>query len=222
MCGRYTLRHPQRLDPSVFGVGAWPVLTPRHNIAPGQEVLIVRAVGGTRAATMARWGLVPSWAKDPAIGDRLANARGETLGEKPSFRSAWKSRRALMPADGFYEWQKVSGSKTKQPWFISMTTGEPFALGALWESWRSPEGSPLTSCCVITTEPNALMATIHERMPVIVPQASWDRWLGEAVAAPPADLLGAYAADAMIAWHVSTLVNAPGREDPRLVEPLVA
>lgn len=223
MCGRYTLRHPQRLDPAVFGVDAWPVLVPRHNIAPGTEVLLVRDVEGTRAATLAQWGLIPSWAKDPSIGDRLANARGETLAEKPSFRSAWKARRALMPADGFFEWQKVEGASTKQPWYLTMADGAPFALGALWESWRSSEGATVISCCVITTVPNALMQPIHERMPVIVPRQAWARWLGggDATGAPPpSELLAPYVADGMTAWKVSTLVNAPGREDARVVEPL--
>ena len=223
MCGRYTLRHPQRLDPAVFGVDSWPALVPRHNIAPGTAVLLVRSVDGTRAATMAQWGLIPSWAKDPSIGDRLANARGETLAEKPSFRASWKTRRALMPADGFFEWQKLAGAKPKQPWYITMADEAPFALGALWESWRSTEGATVLSCCVITTEPNALMQPIHERMPVIVPREGWARWLGGAGVqerAPPRELLAPYPAEGMTAWKVSPLVNAPGREDARVVEPL--
>ena len=114
MCGRYTIRHPQRLDPALFGVDVIPMDAPRYNIAPGQEVLVVRSVRGTRAARMATWGLIPGWARDPAIGYKLANARGETLAEKPSFRVAWHARRALLPADGYYEWQAIAGAKQKQ------------------------------------------------------------------------------------------------------------
>ena len=222
MCGRYTVRHPQRLDLSLLGIDDLPPMTPRFNIAPGQNVLVVREVAGERTAGWARWGLIPSWAKDPAIGDRLANARGETLAEKPSFRSAWKARRTLMPADGLYEWQKVPGTTRKQPWFISLVDDEPFALGALWESWRAPDGTNVTSCCVITTEPNHVMRPIHERMPVIVPAASWSAWLdGDATAAPPTELLRPFASGPMRAWPVSTMVNAPSRDDPRMVEPLL-
>ncbi|MBI3792603.1 MAG: SOS response-associated peptidase [Gemmatimonadetes bacterium] len=221
MCGRYTIRHPQRLDPALFGAEGVGVPVARYNIAPGQAVPLVRSVGGSRALTMAQWGLIPSWAKDPAIGGKLANARGETLAEKPSFRSAWKARRGLMPADGFYEWQKVPGARSKQPWFIAMADDAPFALGALWETWREPDGAHRVTCCVITTEPNDVMRPIHERMPVIVPRDGWARWLGEAGGvSPPDDLLAPYDASPMRAWPVSTMVNAPTRDDPRMVEPL--
>ena len=174
---------------------------------------------------MARWGLIPSWAKDPAIGNKLANARGETLAEKPSFRSAWATRRGLLPADGFYEWQKIAGAKAKQPWFITLVDDAPFAIGAIWETWRAPEGDPLLTCSVITVASNVLRAPIHARMPVIVPRASWARWLGDGdsrAGVPPSPLVASYPADEMTAWRVSTLVNAPSRDEAQCVVPLGA
>lgn len=224
MCGRYTLRHPLRLDPALFGVASFPPMPPRYNIAPGQEVLVVRAVDGTRAAGAARWGLVPSWATDPAIGHKLANARGETVAEKPSFRSAWKMRRALLPADGYYEWQILPGVKAKQPWFITLAGDTPFAMGALWESWRAPDGTTVVTTTVITTEANAATSHIHHRMPVIVPQREWARWLGaeHGTAALSAELLRPWEGDSMRTVRVSPWVNAPAHDDPRCVEPLDA
>ena len=222
MCGRYTIRHPQRLDPALFGVDALPLHAPRYNIAPGQEVLVVRVVAGSRAAGFARWGLIPSWAKDAAIGDKLANARGETLAEKPSFRSAWKARRALLPADGYYEWQVIAGSKKKQPRLITLEGDEPFALGGLWETWRTPEGTQLVTTTVITTDANAATSHIHHRMPVIVPQSAWGAWLeGEGAAhTPPSALVVPYAISAMRTVPVSTWVNVPSHDDPKCAEPL--
>ena len=223
MCGRYTIRFPERFDAGLFGVADWPDLAPRFNIAPGTDVPLVRIGSAGREGTMARWGLVPSWAKDASIGDRLANARGETLAEKPSFRGAWKARRGLLPADGFYEWQKVAGVKGKQPWFIHLPGDEPFALGAIWETWRTPDGDSLLSCAAITTSPNDLMRPIHDRMPVLVPRASWSAWLGEGAgtgALAPVDLVGPYPAGEMRARRVSTYVNAVSRDDARCVEPL--
>ena len=228
MCGRYTIRFPARMDAELFGVREWPLLPARFNIGPSSMVPLVRQDDGERDVVMARWGLIPAWAKDPAIGNKLANARGETLLEKPSFRSAWKARRGLLPADGFYEWQKVPGTATKQPWLLTLAGDAPFALGALWETWRAPDGESLVTCAVITTASNELMAPIHERMPVIVPRAEWSEWLGErvgervgaAAGAPPAALVASYPANEMRAVRVSTYVNAVSRDDARCVEPL--
>lgn len=226
MCGRYTIRFPARFDAALFGVREWPALSPRFNIAPGTAVPLIRLDAGRRELTSARWGLIPSWARDATIGSKLTNARAETLAEKPSFRTAWKLRRALLPADGFYEWQNVAGSPTKRPWFIAMADDAPFALGALWEDWRSPDGAALVSCTVITTESNALMRQIHHRMPVIVPRASWGEWLGDSPgasqgAAPPTELLASYPEREMRAVRVSTYVNAVMRDDARCVLPVV-
>ena len=224
MCGRYTLRRPHRIDPKLLGLDELPPLDPRFNIAPGENILLVRSRGGGREATLARWGLIPAWAKDPSIGNRMVNARAESLAEKASYRNAWKSRRGLVVADGFYEWRAIPGSKRRQPYFISMQGDEPFAFGALWEAWKPGDGSGdwTISCSLITTQPNPLMAEIHDRMPVIVPPESYARWLGESGGdAPPDDLLQPYPADAMRAHRVSTHVNAPANDDERCIAPLV-
>ncbi len=220
MCGRYTIRHPQRLDPALFGVDVIPMDAPRYNIAPGQEVLVIRSVRGARAARLATWGLVPSWATDPAIGHKLANARGETLADKPSFRDAWRARRALLPADGYFEWQVIAGAKQKQPWLITLEDDEPFALGGLWESWRSPEGVTRLTTTVITTDANDATAHIHDRMPVIVPRASWGAWLRDEGDVPPAALITPYVATPMRTVRVSTWVNVTAHDDVKCVEPL--
>ncbi len=218
MCGRFTLTDPTRVDAEAFGVALLPAIGPRWNVAPSQPVLLVRRTGMGRDAIMARWGLIPSWAKDPAIGNRLANARGETLAEKPSFRSAWRRRRGLVVADGFYEWQAIPGARAKQPWYITMADGAPFTFGALWETWTPPDGEPVVSCTLVTTAPNALMAPIHDRMPVIVAPDDRGRWLGDADGDdPPADLVRPYAAAAMQARRVSTWVNTPAHDDPACV-----
>lgn len=224
MCGRYTLRRPQRIDPKLLGVDELPALDPRFNIAPGEDILLVRARDGAREASMVRWGLVPSWAKDPSIGNRMANARAESLAEKPSFRNAWKSRRGLVLADGFYEWRATPGAKRKQPYFISMRDDAPFAFGALWEAWKPREGDGdwMITCSLITTEPNPLMAEIHDRMPVIVAPQHYARWLGEdgGKGSPPAELLRPYDALFMRAHPVSTRVNAPTNDDESCIAPL--
>lgn len=225
MCGRYSLRRPHRIDPKLLGLEELPPLDPRFNIAPGENILLVRSRGGEREATLARWGLVPAWAKDPSIGSRLANARAESLAEKPSFRNAWKSRRGLVLADGFYEWRALPGSKRRQPYFVSMTDDEPFAFGAIWEAWKPRDGSSdwTISCSLITTQPNPLLADLHDRMPVIVAPENHARWLGESGAGtPPEDLLQPYPEGSMRAHPVSTHVNAPANDDERCIAPLVA
>lgn len=225
MCGRFTLTDPTRLDAQAIGAAlltsALPQLTPRFNIAPSQPVLLVRQRedGAGREVVLARWGLIPSWAKDPAIGNRLANARGETLAEKPSFRTAWKRRRGLVLADGFYEWQVVPGQAAKQPWWIHRKDGAPFAFGALWETWHPHGGGDaVVSCTLITTEPNALMAPIHDRMPVILAWAEGERWLSSP--SPPSDLLKPCAPDLWEGVRVSTRVNRPQHDTPDCVTPV--
>ncbi len=221
MCGRFTLTDPTQLDAEALGVALLPPLSARWNVAPPQPVLLVRrARDGGREALLARWGLIPSWAKDPAIGNKLANARAETLAEKPSFRTAWARRRGLVVADGFFEWQVVPGARSKQPWWITMRDRRPFTFGALWETWTAPDGETVVSCTLVTTAPNALMAPIHDRMPVIVAPQDRARWLGEGADAPPADLAMPYPADAMRAERVSTWVNTPAHDDADCVKPL--
>ncbi|MCU0623138.1 MAG: SOS response-associated peptidase [Gemmatimonadaceae bacterium] len=217
MCGRFTLTDPTRLDAEAIGAALVVPLTPRFNIAPTQAVPLVRQrEGGGRELVLARWGLIPSWAKDAAIGNKLANARGETLAEKPSFRTAWKRRRGLVLADGFYEWQPLPGEKVKQPWWIHRRDGAPFAFGALWETWHPPEGGdPVVSCTLVTTTPNALMAPIHDRMPVILSWSEAGQWLERP--APPTDLVRPCDPDPWEAVRVSTRVNRPTYDAPDCV-----
>ena len=166
-----------------------------------------------------RWGLIPSWARDPAIGNRLINARAETVGEKPAFRAALRRRRCLIAADGFYEWQRAGARK--QPYFIRLRDDRPFAFAGLWESWEGADHSALETCTILTTDANEVMRPIHDRMPVILAPDDYARWLDPAIEspAPLAGLLRPYAADDLTASAVSPHVNSPAHEDPRCIEP---
>jgi putative SOS response-associated peptidase YedK len=220
MCGRYTLT----LDPAelqdLFDL-AEPVpagLAPRYNIAPSQPVPVV-ASGSQRKLELFRWGLIPSWAKDPQIGNQLINARAETVAEKPSFRAALKKRRCLILADGFYEWKREGQRKT--PMYFQIERGHPFAFAGLWESWTGPDSLPVRSCTIITTSANALVAPIHNRMPVILPPAACGDWLAEGEL-PPAQiqaLLQPYSAPMQV-FAVSALVNSPAHDSPECVRPI--
>jgi putative SOS response-associated peptidase YedK len=221
MCGRFTLT----IDPAdmqdTFPKFTFPSeVIPRYNIAPTQPVLVLPNDGRNKANFFV-WGLIPSWAKDPTIGSRLINARAETLSEKPSFRSAYKYHRCLIFADGFFEWQTRPGSKAKLPYFIRLKSGKPFTFAGLWEHWQSPDGSEVMSATIITTTPNALMAPIHSRMPVILPGHSYNLWLDPS-ARSPADLnrlLVPYPAEEMEAFPVSTLINSPANDNPDVLIP---
>jgi putative SOS response-associated peptidase YedK len=211
-------------------VATLPPSVPRYNIAPTQPIAAIRlAEDGQRELTFFHWGLIPSWAKDVKIGSRMINARSETVTEKPSFRAAFKRRRCLIPADGFYEWQKQTNGK--QPMFIRPAEGEeqpglslpkrPFALAGLWEVWRDPDGSALQSCTILTTTPNELMAPIHNRMPVIIEPEDYDLWLNpEPDPEQGLHLLRPYPAEKMTAYPVSTVVNNPRNETPDCIQPI--
>lgn len=225
MCGRFTLWLQ-------FGdlVKAFPdfdfpepeTFTPRYNIAPTQPVAVVPN-DSARRVRLFRWGLVPFWAKDPKIGSRMINARSETAAEKPAFRAAYRRRRCLILADGFYEWRAESGSKSKIPMYVRMASGEPFAFAGLWEIWR-PDDTPLLSCTILTTEPNELIAPIHNRMPVILPPNAYDRWLDpeEQRSGSLDDLLKPYPAGLMTAYPVSRFVNSTTNDAPACIEPVAA
>ena len=197
-------------------------LAPRFNIAPTQPVAIVRLAPGTATPTRelvaVRWGLIPSWADDPAIGNRMINARAETVADKPSYRAAFRRRRCLVPADGFYEWQRVEGKK--QPHFIHLDDDRPFAFAGLWESWEGPDHSHIESCTIITAEPNELMRPIHNRMPVILKEEDYQAWLdtNQSDRETVLPLLAPYPADQMAAHPVSTYVNSPMREGPECIQ----
>jgi putative SOS response-associated peptidase YedK len=222
MCGRYVVTTPGEVLAEIFELDEKPHLVPRFNVAPTQEVPVVRRrADGKRELRSLVWGLVPFWAKERAIGNKLINARAESLAEKPSFRDSFRKRRCLIVADGFYEWQKTDGRK--QPWLLRLRGGCPFAFAGLWSIWRAPETRErLETCAIVTTAPNALAAPIHDRMPAILPPASYDLWLDPEADDPRelAPLLAPYPADAMEAFPVSTWVNSPAHDDRRCVEPL--
>jgi putative SOS response-associated peptidase YedK len=231
MCGRYAFFTPIEAVVRLFGVSELHArdLAPRYNIAPSQEVPIVRSSAflgedaghaPVRELALARWGLVPFWAKDPKIGNRMINARGETVAQKPAFRAAFRKRRCLVPADGFFEWQMTDTGK--QPWYIHAADGAPLALAGLWELWDPPGGdAPLASCAIITTRANEFMRPLHDRMPVVLDTDGREAWLDQAT--PPdrlEELLAPAAESALEAWPVSRRVNSPFNEDPSLVEPV--
>jgi putative SOS response-associated peptidase YedK len=219
MCGRLTRRSPPRVVAEAFDLPEVPELFPRFNVAPGEPVAVVRqpAASKGRELVFLRWGLVPAWADDPAIGDRLANARSETAATKPSFRRAFRSRRCLVVADGFYEWQRTNGRK--QPYFIGLRGDRPFGLAGLWERWGKG-GEPVESCTILTTEANELMRPIHERMPVIIPPDQYGLWLDPRCqdSEKLAKLLRPYPPTHMLAYRVSALVNNPRNDVPQCVE----
>jgi putative SOS response-associated peptidase YedK len=226
-----------------FGVFELPPFAARFNIAPTQPVPVVRMRPAGRELVWLRWGLVPSWAKDPAIGNRLINARAETAAEKPAFRAALRRRRCLVAADGFYEWQKQQAGRAKQPYFIRLRDDRPFAFAGLWETWEAkkgtgpicaqhPEGhlgkldlSPfpprLETCTLLTTDANDLIRPLHDRMPVIIAANAYDAWLDPATEDPRqlAALLVPYPSDAMEAYPVGGLVNNPKNDSAGCIEP---
>lgn len=219
MCGRFALHHPSQQVLEFFSVEqATFEPAPRYNIAPSQSVAVVRQ-REKRALDACKWGLVPSWAKDPKIGNRMINARAETLREKPAYRNALKRRRCLIPASGFYEWRQEG--ETRVPTYIFPRTAPLFALAGLWEEWRSPEGELLHSCTIITTGANEFMAPIHARMPVILPPAQQELWLdpGQQDSDALAELLQPLAGEELAAHPVGRQVNSPAFDEPSCIEP---
>lgn len=221
MCGRFTQRKPAKVIEEHFGVVV-PETQPSFNIAPTQNVLAIRAEGDGRDATWLKWGLVPSWAKDPSMGARLINARAETVTEKPSFREAFKKRRCIIPADGFYEWQRREGRK--QPYFFRMRDDRPFGFAGLWERWEGEGGEVLDSCTILTTEANEVLRPVHDRMPVILHPEEYSLWLEahERERAMLRELLRPYPADEMVCYPVSPLVNSPSNRGAELIAEALA
>ena len=225
MCGRFAFHSPRETVAQLFALGdRLPELPARWNIAPGTDIPVVRvASDGARELVSLRWGLVPSWSKDRSIGQRLVNARAETLSEKPAFRTAFRRRRCLVPADGYYEWRVVTGGK--QPYFVHAASGRTFAMAGLWEHWVDPaDGKAVDTCVIVTREAAGLVSEIHTRMPVIVPEHAYAAWLdpnadpvallAQLVSGEPALTLDAYA--------VSRRVNSPRNEGAELVAPAAA
>jgi len=228
MCGRFVLRaSPEQLK-SLFDLPEAPYLEPRYNIAPTQPVGIVRIKPETaqREWALVLWGLIPSWAKDASIGQKMINARAETVAEKPSYRAAFKRRRCLVPASGFYEWKKGASGKT--PHFITTADESPFAIAGLWETWQSPDGGELSTCTLLTTEANDLVSDLHDRMPVIIAPEDYAMWLGSGREETPEalaslrHLLRPYPDEKMQMWPVSTQVNNVRNEGAGCIEPLIS
>jgi len=221
MCGRFTLKSSARDLAEAFPWLELPSsgMSPRYNVAPSQAVPAVRNDGSRRIEPL-RWGLVPFFARDPSIGDRMINARSETAAEKPAFREAFRHRRCLVFADGFYEWRENPGRRAKTPMYVQVEDGRPFAFAGLWESWRGPgEDEPLRSCTILTTEPNERLRAIHDRMPVILREGDVERWIAPEPR-PVAwlqPMLAPYPAEKTRLHPVSTVVNDPRHDEPDCV-----
>ena len=223
MCGRFTLASDTEMLQQAFFDFEVPMnLSPRYNISPTQDVAVIANTEDGEIEFF-HWGLIPYWAKDPKIGNKMINARSETLAEKPSFRNAYKRRRCLILSDGYYEWQKIPGDRLKQPVYIRLKSQEPFALAGLWETWQTEKmDEPLRSCTIITCPPNALLEEIHHRMPVILPQDAYAKWLApdERSADVLQPLLTPYPDEKIEAYPVSRFVNRPMNDSPECIAPL--
>jgi putative SOS response-associated peptidase YedK len=219
MCGRFVIELTPELVRKVFGVtGDFPDWPARYNIAPTQLIPVVRdAPDGNRRLAMLRWGLVPSWAKE--FGEGQINARCETVNEKPSFRQAFRQRRCIVPASGFYEWTKTDGRKL--PYYVRMLDGSPMPLAGIWEAWKAPEGQVVESCAILTTSANATVAAIHERMPVILHPTEFGLWLDRQThdAECLAPLFAPFPAESIEAFRVSTEVNNVAHDSPECIQP---
>lgn len=222
MCGRYTLTSAPEAIRALFGYAEQPNFPSRYNIAPTQPIAIVRLIDGKRQFALVRWGLMPSWVKDPKAFSLLINARGESAAEKPAFRAAMKRRRCLVPADGFYEWK--AGAPRKQPFYIHAKSGAPLAFAGLWETWTGPNGEELDTAAIVTTGANRTLSPLHDRMPVIIPPDEFSRWLGKgeiesSVDAALAQTLIRPAPDELLeAYPVSLDVNRVANDNPKLLE----
>jgi putative SOS response-associated peptidase YedK len=224
MCGRYTLTLSlEALQKAFPNVKFHIEHTPRFNIAPTQMIPVVREdANGDLRADLLKWGLIPSWSKDDSLGFRLINARAETLAEKPAFRGALKSRRCLIPADGFIEWVNIEGTKDKLPLYFLLKSKAVFAFAGLWETWKSPNSAEINSTTIITTEPNALVSQFHSRMPVILPQEEYMNWLSPEPKSPDElhSLLKPFPEAEMDCYPVSPLANSPKNDGPEIIIPL--
>ncbi|HLU08779.1 MAG TPA: SOS response-associated peptidase [Oceanobacillus sp.] len=222
MCGRFVLIADPNAIQQEFNLASLPDLTPRYNIAPTQGVAVITNEKPDEL-TFHRWGLIPSWAKEPEIGNKMINARSEGVEDKPAFRAAFKRRRCIIPASGFYEWKKLD-AKQKAPMYIHLKDQEVFGLAGLWEIWYDPDGGEWRTATILTTDANEFMRPIHDRMPVILPRESYAAWLqpGEVPAAQLKPLLKPYDPNAMTAYEVSKLVNRPGADVPECIAPLAS
>lgn len=220
MCGRFAQRTDAKRLAREFKVSDVPEVEARYNIAPTQDILGIRRAEDEREAVFLKWGLIPSWAKDSSIGAKLINARSETVMEKPSFREAFKKRRCIIPADGFYEWQRTGGKK--QPFFFQMRDKRPFGFAGLWEKWRAEDGQALETCTILTTEANEVLRLVHDRMPVILHPGDYELWLEDDARNVDLmkELLRPYPSSEMVSYPVSTLVNNTSNYGAELLNPV--
>jgi putative SOS response-associated peptidase YedK len=222
MCGRYRLSRTKNILAEHFDVEPDDDWVPRYNIAPSQDVPVIRQhpEQPKRLGSQMRWGLIPFWAKDPSLGVKMINARAETVATKPAFRDALRKQRCLIPADGFYEWRR--NGKVMTPFCFTMADDSIFAFAGIWDSWRNPESKAIETCSIITTTPNALLADIHDRMPVILPDDTYELWLdpGFNNVQELAALLVQYETKLMHRHAVSTRVNSVKNDDARCAEPM--
>ncbi len=218
MCGRYSFVVEDALILERFGLRVHTAIyKARYNCAPAQDLAVISCETPGEFRLM-RWGLIPSWAKDPAIGSKLINARAETIAEKPSFKNAFRSRRCLVPATGFFEWKR---NAHKTPYNIRLKSGDPFCFAGLWDQWTSGDGEIIRTFTIITTSPNELMAEIHDRMPVILRREEEQRWIARGPGPSLSALLQPYPASEMEAYPVSSRVNSPKNDGPEILEPAV-
>lgn len=221
MCGRFVSKAKKEEIEKEFKVeiGNGDLIVPRYNIAPTQEIAAITEIENAREISLFKWGLIPKWAKDDSIGNKLINARAETLREKPSFRDAFRSRRCIIPASGFYEWQKTSKG-AKQPYYFYLKEKEIFGFAGLWEEWLNKETGELTeSCTIITTEANDILKPVHDRMPVILKTKDYEEWLNPEIKNTDElqNLLVPYPADEMSSHTVSRAVNYASEDSPELI-----
>jgi putative SOS response-associated peptidase YedK len=217
MCGRYSFAIEDELIWERFGVSVRSaVYKARYNCAPTQNLAVISSESSDRISFY-RWGLIPSWAKDPSIGNKLINARAESIIEKPSFKQAFRLRRCLVLSDGFFEWKK---SENRTPYRICLNNFVPFSMAGIWENWKNPEGEVIRSFSIITTRANSLIENIHDRMPVILKREDENKWLSSSPEEELMDLLQAYPSDQMIAYPVSNKVNSPVNDVPEILEPV--
>lgn len=223
MCGRFVLHHPSSLLRQWYEAVRVPEMGARYNIAPGAPVHVLRATPQEREIAALRWGFIPSWADDPSCVPMLHNARGETVAEKPMFRQAFRLRRGLIPASGFYEWKTGTGQKHRRPFYLSLRDGAPMSFAAVWDRFAAPDGSTIETCAIVTVKANTLIEPIHHRMPVLLDRAAWPLWLDAAT--PVATLLALlqpFPAERMQMWEVTDAINSLHADGPALPLPAAA
>jgi putative SOS response-associated peptidase YedK len=220
MCGRYSITTAPEALRRLFRYVEEPDFPPRYNVAPTQPIAIVRLFEGQRQFRLVRWGLIPSWVKDPREFSLLINARGETIAEKPAFRAAMRYRRCLIPADGFYEWKR--DGERKRPYYVHARSGAPLAFAGLWEAWTGPNGEEMETAAIVTTAANRTLLPIHDRMPVIIPEDAFDVWLdcADVDAQQAAALIVPASDDLLEAYEVSNAVNRTANDSPALIAPV--